>query len=129
MPIAAAVRQIPKAELRELWHSFRHQTLGELQAAYRTCGVTQEEIGIRIDKDPATVSKCLRGQRNMTMETMFLLARGMDCRLRVVLEKLGSLTPVNRQHGHTWSCDGLHRPVTPTSPNKYEVQRQPASGA
>lgn len=78
-----AVRRIPEEELAELWFSFRQDTLSQLQVAFRDCGMQEKLVAERLGKDPATISRCLRGKENMTLRTMHNLARGMGYRLRV----------------------------------------------
>jgi transcriptional regulator with XRE-family HTH domain len=91
------VDRIPDADLAEYWSSFKHQILEKLQTTFRTRGMRQDEIGARIGKDPATISRALRGRRDMNLRTMHDLARGMGCRLHVELEPLDTLRHKNRQ--------------------------------
>lgn len=99
---AKSVREIPKEDLAELWFSFNHSVLEQLQATARKLkkkGVTQEVIAERLGIGPAVVSRRLRGRSNMSMRTMHDLARAMNSRLRVAVEDLGSLTPSNNNPG------------------------------
>jgi transcriptional regulator with XRE-family HTH domain len=87
----AALQRISRDELAERWFAFQHELLTQLQGAARAAaarGLTQENIADRLGKDPAFVSRCLRGQQNMTTRTMHDLARAMDCRLDIRLEPL-----------------------------------------
>jgi transcriptional regulator with XRE-family HTH domain len=93
---------ISKDDLAELWFGFKHQVLDKLQAAFRASKLKQEDIASRLGKDPATVSRCLRGQRDMSLRTMHDLARGMNCRLQIEVTPLDQLIPVNREHGASW---------------------------
>lgn len=88
LPAPEAGAKLEREALAEQWFGLLHKALGDLQAAHRTSGVTAEVIAARIGSTPATVDRRLRGRGNMTLRTMHELARGMGCRLRVVVEKL-----------------------------------------
>jgi transcriptional regulator with XRE-family HTH domain len=89
--------RIPDEVLSEQWFGFVHSVVARLQAAHRESGVTQKEIGARIGKAPAVVSRCLSGQQNMTIRTMYELARGMGYRIEVSFQRLDKLQRANRQ--------------------------------
>ena len=72
----AQITRIPTAILAEQWFSLKQRLLGTLQAAFRNCGLTQDDIAKRIGKNPAVISRCLRGKENMTVRTMHEIARG-----------------------------------------------------
>ena len=84
--------RIPEDELAESWYGFMHDLLVEVQKAYRRAhkdrDLTQAEIAHRLGRDPGFISRCLRGQQNMTVRTMNNIARAMDCRLEVNLKDL-----------------------------------------
>lgn len=82
------VKRISEDILAETWYAFMHGLLGEVQDAYRRSNMTQDDIAARIGRDPAFVSRCLRGKQNMTVRTMNNIARSMDCRLSVSLDDL-----------------------------------------
>lgn len=92
--------RIPETELAEHWYSFLHSVMAKLQTAYRaekvTTGLSQEDIAAKLGKSPASISRWLSGQHNMTMRTMHDLARGMGCRLVLTLEPLRNVRPANR---------------------------------
>jgi hypothetical protein len=90
--------RIPEDILAEHWFSLKQRVLDELQGAYRKVkdSVPQKTIAARLGKDPATISRCLRGDQNMTLRTMAALARGMGFRLDVSLTPLASLQTTNR---------------------------------
>jgi plasmid maintenance system antidote protein VapI len=114
--VATEVRRIPEDELDELWFAFRQETFGKLQSAYRESGFQSQDVAHRIGKDPASVSRCLRGKENITLRTMHALARGMGCRLRVEVDRISEIQRVNREHGEAWHLDNLrhadHRGAT-----------------
>lgn len=104
VPTAAETHatRIPADLLAEFWYGFKHSTLAKLQEAFRHSQLSQDEVAARLGKDPAIISRCLRGRTNMTMRTMHDLARAMNCRLRIELDRLDELTPANRRHDATW---------------------------
>ena len=119
MPIAATATRIPAAELAEHWFSFNHSVLNELQAAFRKLGkaaapVAQKDIAVRLGKDPATISRCLKGQQNMTLRTIHDLARGMGYKLQIRLVPLQQIQPTNQ--------------MPAPQPANAEVIQQPGSG-
>lgn len=87
------------------WFGFMHDLHSELVQAYRMAaheGLTQKEIARRIERDPGFVSRCLKGQQNMTVRTIHNLARAMGYRPKITLEALDSLSPANNQPGPSW---------------------------
>jgi transcriptional regulator with XRE-family HTH domain len=107
-----AVEQIPGDELAELWFGFKQQVLDKLQSAFRRSKMKQEELAARLGLDPATVSRCLRGRRDMGLRTMYELARGMGYRLRIEIDRLDEVQPVNRERGEAW---GITKPSAATT--------------
>ena len=93
------LHRIPEHELAENWYGFMHDLLIEVQKAYRRAhkdrDLTQAEIAHRLGRDPAFISRCLRGQQNMTVRTMNNIARAMDCRLEVFLKDLHNVRNVS----------------------------------
>lgn len=90
--------RIPEERLAEQWYGLLHKVIAGLQAVYRKRSpeLTQKLIAARLGKRPEVVSRCLSGQKNMTLRTLHDLARAMDCRLDIVVTPLSSLTPTNR---------------------------------
>jgi transcriptional regulator with XRE-family HTH domain len=109
--MAIAANPIPEDELAELWFGFKHQVLEKLQTMFRVLNLRQDDVARRIGKDPATISRCLRGRRDMDLRTMHDLARGMGCRLRVELDSLDEVTPRNRRVPEVME-PGLADPMT-----------------
>ena len=96
----STVSRIPEQELAEHFYSFLNRLMGALQKTFveehNATGISQKDIGERIGRSPASVSRWLSGQQNMTIRTMHDLARGMGCRLNVSLEPLRLVQPANR---------------------------------
>jgi plasmid maintenance system antidote protein VapI len=86
--------------LPEHYYGFLHEVVGALQQRFREhhdeSGSSQKDIAERLGWHPARVSRCLSGQANMTMKTMYYLGRGMGCRMRMILEPLDQLTISNQ---------------------------------
>jgi len=116
MPKETDVKRIPDQELAELWFSFKQNALDKLQTAFRRGNLSQEDIAVRLGRDPATISRCLRGRTDMNLRTMHDLARGMGCRLRIELDHLDGILPVNRPHGETWQASITGTTSTNTLP-------------
>ena len=89
------VDQIPKREL----FAYRAELKGELFRALRAMfrrlheeeGLTQAEIARRLNADPGLISRRMRGQQNMRLETLSDLARAMNCRVDVKLTSFKSV--------------------------------------
>ena len=92
--------RIPEEVLAEQWYSLLHQVIGKVQDAYREAaksGLNQKAIAKRLGKkSPEVISRCLSGQKNMTLRTLHELARAMDCRLDVTVTPLSGIRPSNR---------------------------------
>ena len=112
---AKNTKEIPKEDLAELWFSFNHNVLEQLQARARALkkdGVTQEVIAKRLGVGPAVVSRRLKGRQNMSMRAMHDLARAMGSRLRVSIDDLATLQPSNN-NPNPWIL-----PAQPPAPEK-----------
>jgi transcriptional regulator with XRE-family HTH domain len=121
MVTSTVIRRIPEDELAELWFGFRQHTMDKLQVAFRRHGIPEKEIAVRLGKDPATISRCLKGRSNMTLRTMHELARGMNCRLRVELDYLPEIVPVNRERGEPWRPPQKTGGTANTNSNKITI--------
>ena len=89
--------RIAEEVLTENWYEFIHDLIDEMQAAFLKSGLSQDEIADRLGRDPAFISRCLRGQNNMTVRTINNIARSMNCRLDVNFQALSELYPSNLQ--------------------------------
>jgi hypothetical protein len=123
---------IPSEVLSEQYHLLLHDLVSQLQHRFREIDLTQKQIGGKIHKQPAVVSRCLAGQENMTVRTMHDLARGMNCRLEISLQPLDKLRPSNRpiqrasEPYHNTEAPYLSfSGATPVSPASLTVQIPP----
>lgn len=100
MSSVGVVGRIAPDVLAEQWYGFLHGVISKIQETYRRVSkddrINQKTIAKRLGKDPATISRCLSGQTNMTMRTLYELARAMDCRLEISVQPLSELKPANR---------------------------------
>lgn len=54
-------------------------------------GFSQKDLGFRIDMDAGQLSRRLRGDYDLRLETLSDLARGLDCRIDVKLTPLAEV--------------------------------------
>ena len=80
----------------------------ELFSRLKEFGFTQKQFAQKIDMDEGQLSRRLRGDYDLQLETLSDLARGLDCRIEVRLVLLAS----NAAHS-----------VTPASPIKTAVTK------
>lgn len=125
MSKAAAAGHARDTALDDHWFAFMHRFVGQLQSTYRQqnerLGLTKKDIAARIGKDAGFVSRCLAGQQNMTVRTMHNLARGMGCRLDLMMQPLDQIPPRNNRP----PADEI-RPITSKNdPGIFDVQLGP----
>ena len=86
--------------LAEQWYSFLHQLIGRMQEAFRTARrvdseLSQKTIAEKLGKPAPFISRCLSGQQNMTIRTIYYIARAMGYRLEITFRPLKSIQPSN----------------------------------
>ncbi|HEX8225718.1 MAG TPA: helix-turn-helix transcriptional regulator [Allosphingosinicella sp.] len=81
-------QQIPIDDLEELYAAFLLKTFRKVSKAVCESGLDQRQIADRISMDPAQLCKSLSGRHNVTMKTLFKIARAVDHRLDVDLTNL-----------------------------------------
>lgn len=91
--------RISDDDLADSWFKLKHRAFEALTIAFRGSKLNQADVADRIGKDPAYVSRCLKGQQNLTLRTMSDLARGMNCRLRIELDSLDHIQPKSNRPG------------------------------
>lgn len=96
---------IEKAMLRQAISEVFSQAMVDLELSRAT-------LGERLNKSSADITQLLRGNRNMTLDTIATLAYGLGFRVRIEFEPLsaagGSVTPV---HGSVRSDQGWRAPA------------------
>lgn len=53
-------------------------------------GVKQKDLAQKLEQSPASISKVLRGDANLTIETMVKLVRALDAELEINIKPTGS---------------------------------------
>ena len=101
-----------REELDERWYGFFDGLVGKLQHRFyqfsEETGLSQKDIAERLGRKDATyISRCLAGQKNMTLKTIFELARAMDSRLDVDITPLAQLPKANNQPQRDVSGEGV----------------------
>jgi transcriptional regulator with XRE-family HTH domain len=90
--------RIPHRELLAYREEIKRSIFRQIHAkisASRAAGQTQKAIADRIDMDDGQLSKFLKGERDLRIETLSDVARALDCRILAKLEPLRSETRVS----------------------------------
>lgn len=92
------IKDLPplKKEEKELYRArFKQDLFRQIRAIFRRLQdeqkVTQRDLARRLSTDEALVSKRLRGEANLTVDTLCDLARAMDARLEAVVRPLSEV--------------------------------------
>lgn len=93
---------LDRDRLDEQWAAFMQSLVGKLQARLYDLnekeGLKQKDIAERLGRnDPTYISRCLAGQKNMTLRTIHDLARAMDSRLEISFKPYEAMTPTNNR--------------------------------
>jgi transcriptional regulator with XRE-family HTH domain len=122
-----------REELDERWYGFFDGLVGKLQHRFyqfnEETGLSQKDIAERLGRKDATyISRCLAGQKNMTLKTIFELARAMDSRLDVEVTPLDHLPKANNQPQRDVAGEGVPtasnittQVLTSNPHNEYEI--------
>lgn len=81
----------------KLWKSVRRLFLKREKEQ----GLTQKELARRLGADPGRVSKLLRGDANVTVNTLCDMARAMDARVEVEVRPLEEIALIAKGATHT----------------------------
>ena len=79
-----------RAEFRNELFRQVHERLAMLKAR----GFTQKEMAARLSMNEGQLSRCLRGDNDLRLETLSDLARALDCRI------IANLVPLHDQSVH-----------------------------
>jgi transcriptional regulator with XRE-family HTH domain len=88
---------IPKRELLAYRADFKgsiFRQIREMFARLKETGFTQKELAEKIDMDKGHLSRRLRGDYDLQLETLSDLARGLNCRIDVRLTPLSDVLPI-----------------------------------
>jgi transcriptional regulator with XRE-family HTH domain len=89
--VSKAVTPIPKRELLAYQADVKgaiFRQIRETFARLRQSGFTQKDLAIKIGMNEGQLSRRLRGDYDLRLETLSDLARGLDCRIDVKLTPL-----------------------------------------
>ena len=87
-------RPFPERELLAYRAEFRNNLFRQIHRRLRqlkVSGFTQKRIAIRLGLDPGQLSKVLRGETDIRLETLADLARALGCRIRTTLSPVEQL--------------------------------------
>ena len=83
------VRVIPKKELLAYRAAFKLQIFRKIRKAFDSMkdreGFSQKSLAIALGVDEGLLSRRLRGEHDMRLETFSDLARGLECKIDVML--------------------------------------------
>jgi transcriptional regulator with XRE-family HTH domain len=83
--------RIPPRELLAYREEFKRSVFRQIHAwlaVRKATGLTQKAIADRIDMDDGQLSKFLKGERDLRVETLSDVSRALDCRIVAKLEPL-----------------------------------------
>lgn len=95
------VTPIPKRELRAYSEEVKFELYRQLRKRFhelKTRGFDQQHLAKRLGVNKSLVSRRLRGENDMGIETLSDLARGLECRIDVRLLPFDQI-PATRWHG------------------------------
>ena len=81
--------EVKAALFRQIWKRFRYLE--------QTFGFTQQHLTQRLGVGKAVISRRIRGENDMRLETLSDLARGLDCRIDVLLRPFEEIDVANFQ--------------------------------
>lgn len=96
--IPSASKRITDDALLENWHFFLYQTFARLKNTFSELAISQDELSARLGKDKAFVSRSLQGQSNMTLKTMYKIARALGYRMEIDFVDLKDVSRINRKY-------------------------------
>ncbi|HEV7601763.1 MAG TPA: helix-turn-helix transcriptional regulator [Bradyrhizobium sp.] len=96
--MSVAVKPISKRELLAYQADVKgsiFRQIREVLARFKERGFTQKELADKIGMDPGQLSRRLRGDYDLQLETLSDLARGLDCRIDVKLTSINQVLNAN----------------------------------
>lgn len=110
------VRPISKRELLNYRAELKNQIFRQIRVVFhRLCtqsNVTQKDLAKRLGVDEALISRRLRGQNDMRIETFSDLARGLECRIDVRLTPLSDVLVLNKAKMSPFQTPGARPPYS-----------------
>src|SRR5258706_10783210 len=86
--------RIPEHELLVFQEALKEDIFHQIRRLFNVLGITQKELAERLGIDEGALSRRLRGDHDMRIDTLSDLARGLGCRIRALLQPLAELRDV-----------------------------------
>jgi transcriptional regulator with XRE-family HTH domain len=97
---------IPERELVADFFDNLHRAYTALRAAFRSSGLTQDQIGQLLgDADKGLVSRWLSGKNNLTLRTLSRLASAMKCTLVIEFRPFDQLASSQAGNNYFFTLD------------------------
>src|SRR5438552_2202889 len=94
------VKQISKRELMNYRAEIKNQIFRQIRIMFHRLrnqsNFTQKDLSKKLGASEALISRRLRGENDMRIETFSDLARGLDCRIDVRLTPLSDVLVLNK---------------------------------
>ena len=104
--IKVDTKPIPRLELLEYRADVKLEIFRQIRRRFNYLaekfGFKQGDLAQRLSLDKGLLSKRLKGENDMRLETLSDLARGLDCRIDVMLTPLDKLVTVAQLGGMQW---------------------------
>lgn len=98
--MSKSVKPIPKRELLAYRADVKGSIFRQVRKVFaqlKDGGFTQKDLAAKIDMDEGQLSRRLRGDHDLQLDTFSDLARGLDCRIDVKLTPLVEAVRVNQE--------------------------------
>ena len=99
-------KPILKRELLAYRADIKNEIFRQIRLMFYRLKVTQKELAFRLAMDEGQLSRCLRGENDMRLETFSDLARALECRLDVRLTPLADVVASNKAQVYSVSQGG-----------------------
>lgn len=93
------VKRIPYSELLVYQEEFKEDIFRQIRRLFNSLRMSQKDLSIRLGIDEGRLSRRLRGENDMRLDTFSDLARGLGCRAKAVLVPLQELREVMEEDG------------------------------
>jgi transcriptional regulator with XRE-family HTH domain len=93
------VRPISKRELLDYRAEVKNEIFRQIRKMFhrlKQTGFTQKDLATKLGVDEGLLSRRMRGENDMRLETFSDLARGLDCRIDVRLTPLSEVVALNK---------------------------------
>jgi transcriptional regulator with XRE-family HTH domain len=104
------VRPIPKRELLNYRAEIKNEIFRQIRKMFhrlKQTGFTQKDLATKLGIDEGMLSRRMRGENDMRLETFSDLARGLDCRIDVRLTSLTEVVSLNKLRLSPWIMDAV----------------------